>query len=329
MLDANDRYVLGRPKIDEVEVRFVTDANTLSSNLLAGAVDVTLGTGLSLEESLAVRDQWRSGRLESTPVNFWLVIYPQFVNPSPAITADVRFRRALLHAIDRQAMADEIQAGLVPVAHSYVRPGDPFSTGTEARAVRYDYSPQRASQMLGELGYVTNPDGVLRDPSGQRLALEVRATTNPVIHTKTLIPVSDYWQRVGVAAEPVVVPVQRATDVEYSANYPSFYVVRQPIGAAYLDRYKGTEARLPPRYTGRNQSRYNSPELDELIDRLLATIPWDARVQVMGQIVQHVSSELNAMGVFYDVRTMLVSNRVENIPVQNSAWNMHLWNVKN
>jgi peptide/nickel transport system substrate-binding protein len=55
-LDANDRYVLGRPKIDEMQVRFVLDANTLSANLLAGAVEVTLGTGLSLEQSLEVRD---------------------------------------------------------------------------------------------------------------------------------------------------------------------------------------------------------------------------------------------------------------------------------
>src|SRR5206468_810478 len=98
------------------------------------------------------------------------------------------FRRALLQAIDRQAMADEIQAGLVPIAHSYVRPGDPFFGGTDAMVVRYDYSPQRAGQMLEELGYAKDADGMFRDPSGQRLALEVRATTNPVIHTKTLFP---------------------------------------------------------------------------------------------------------------------------------------------
>jgi peptide/nickel transport system substrate-binding protein len=323
MLDANDRYVLGRPKIDVLEVRFVLDANALSSNLLAGAVDVTLGTGLSLEESLAVRDQWRDGRLESTPVNYWLVIYPQFYNPNPSIVAG-----ALLRAIDRQTIADEIQAGLVPVAHSYVRPGDLSYGDLESRVVRYDYNPQRAGQVLEELGYVRDADRMLRDPSGQRLALEVRATTSPVIHTKTMFPVADYWQRLGIAAEPLVVPIQRSNDAEYSANFPSFFVVRQPLGLANLDRFRGSEARLPPRYSGRNQSRYNSPELEELIDRLLVTIPRDARTQVMGEIAHHISNELNAMGLFYDVRTMLVSNRLENIPVENSAWNIHLWNLK-
>lgn len=48
---------------------------------------------------------------------------PQFVNPRPAIIAEVRFRRALLHAINRQDMADTLQAGVAPVAHSFLSPG--------------------------------------------------------------------------------------------------------------------------------------------------------------------------------------------------------------
>lgn len=328
LLDANSRYVLGRPKIDEMEVRFTTDANTLSANLLAGVVDVTLGTGLSLEQSLEVRDQWREGALEVAAVNFWLVVYPQFVNPNPPVILDVRFRRALLMAIDRQAMADVIQSGLVPIAHSYVRPDEPEYRDVERSVVRYEYDPRRAGQMLEELGYQKGPDGVFVEPSGQRLALEVRATTNPAIHTKTMFPVADYWQRLGVAAEPLVVPVQRASDLEYGATFPGLYVVREPIGPAYLDRFRGAEARLAPRFQGRNISRYQSPELDGLIERYLATIPPAQRVEVMGQIVHHISDQLNAMGLFYDVRTMLVRNGLVNIPAQNSTWNVHEWDLK-
>ena len=46
------------------------------------------------------------------------------------------------------------------------------------------------------------------------------------------------------------------------------------------------------------------------------------------EIVHHVSTELNALGLFYDVRTMLVSHRLANIPAQNSTWNVHEWDVK-
>src|SRR6266511_5868538 len=38
---ANDDFVLGRPKIDQIEVRFIPDGNTIIANLLAGALDAT------------------------------------------------------------------------------------------------------------------------------------------------------------------------------------------------------------------------------------------------------------------------------------------------
>src|SRR5207249_1826236 len=145
-------YVLGRPKIDELEIRFILDTNAVAANILSGAVQATIGTGLSLEQTLQIRDQWRDGRLAIALEN-WLVIYPQFVNPNPPIITDLQFRRALLMAIDRQAMVDTIQSGLVPIAHSYVRPDDPEAADTDRFVVRYEYDPQRASQMIEELGY--------------------------------------------------------------------------------------------------------------------------------------------------------------------------------
>jgi ABC-type transport system substrate-binding protein len=41
VLEANDSYVLGRPKIDQIQVKFILDTNTLTSNVLAGAVQLT------------------------------------------------------------------------------------------------------------------------------------------------------------------------------------------------------------------------------------------------------------------------------------------------
>lgn len=47
VVEANDRYVLGRPKIDEIVVKFIPDQNTLIANVLAGAVDLTMSRGFS------------------------------------------------------------------------------------------------------------------------------------------------------------------------------------------------------------------------------------------------------------------------------------------
>src|SRR5439155_9661059 len=70
-LEANDDYVLGRPKIDRIDVQFIPDANTLSANLLAGAVDLTPTVG-STGLGLQLRDQWRAAPCSLTsPRTTW------------------------------------------------------------------------------------------------------------------------------------------------------------------------------------------------------------------------------------------------------------------
>src|SRR5207249_11342911 len=101
-----ESYVLGRPKLDEIEVRIITDANALVSSLLAGAVETSwLGPPLTLEEAMTAKEQYAQGRLE-VAVRQWNVSYAQLNRPDPAIVGHVQFRRALLHAIDRQALVD-------------------------------------------------------------------------------------------------------------------------------------------------------------------------------------------------------------------------------
>src|SRR5581483_8857908 len=57
---AYDDYVLGRPKIDEIEVKFIPDNNTLLANVLSG-VDLTLGKTISLDMAVGSEDQWKEG----------------------------------------------------------------------------------------------------------------------------------------------------------------------------------------------------------------------------------------------------------------------------
>ncbi len=174
VLDANPDYVLGRPQLDEIELRFIADGNTLTASILSGAIDMGVGLA-SIDRALAIRDGWRDGqvtfRFDSST---WIVLYPQLLNPRPAVIAELPFRRALFHAIDRQAMADTLQGGVAPVAHSFLPPGQAEYREVEAQLPRYEYEPRRATQMIEALGYTRGADGALRDQTGQRLEIEIR-----------------------------------------------------------------------------------------------------------------------------------------------------------
>ncbi len=173
-LDAFEKYFLGRPRLDSMEVKFILDPNTVAANILAGAVELTVGGRYSIEWGIQIRDQWRSGRMEAPVATSWVALYPQLLNATPAVLENVQFRRALLHALHRQEMSDTIQAGLAPVAHAVIPPNTAEYREIEPNVVNYDFDPRRAAQLIENLGYTRGPDGIERDVTGQRLSMELR-----------------------------------------------------------------------------------------------------------------------------------------------------------
>ncbi|MBM2810184.1 MAG: hypothetical protein HW416_943 [Chloroflexi bacterium] len=331
VLDADDGYVFGRPKIDVVEVRFITDPSTLLANVLSGEVDVTMGRGLSLEQAADVRERWRAGKVD-VAYESWVAIYPQMLNPNPAAILDVEFRRALLQLVDRAELVESIQHGLVPVAHTILNPTEPEYREIAGSLVTYEFDPRRATEGLERLGYNRSGDGGWRDSAGRSLAVEIRATEGDV-NEKSMFAVANYWQRAGLTVEPLVIPRARANDREWRNTRPAFELQRQPNALGDLDRYHSSQAALPENnFTGSSKHRYMNPEFDALIDRYFATIPRPERIEVVRQMVHHLSDRVIPLPLFYDANLVLVNDRVRNVGARRGqdsteAWNVETWDV--
>src|SRR4051812_33092108 len=175
ILVANDQYLLGRPKIDEIEVRFIQDAQALIANLLSGTVQMTLGRRLSIEQGIDVANRWPEGQMLVSSAN-WIALYPQFVNPSPSVVGNVDFRRALMYGMNRQQISDVLTNGMAGAADGPISPSQPEYKDVEKSITRYPYDPNRAGQMIQALGFTRGGDGFFADGSGQRLMVENRTT---------------------------------------------------------------------------------------------------------------------------------------------------------
>jgi len=333
ILAAWDGFVLGRPKLDEIDVRFVTDANTIVANVLSGSADLVLRQALSVDQALHVRDQWRDGKVH-TSADGWVTVYPQHLNANPPIVTNVQFRRALLMAIDRKSLADTLMDGLLPVAHSPLFPDTAEYRAAESSMVRYGYEPQRAIQTIEALGYSRGADGQLRDATGQRLGFETRASAQRDMHVKTLLPVVDAWRGIGLDVETQVIPAARASDREEQATFPAFQVLRQPAGRDRLMAYHSAEARVPERnFTGNNNGRYMHPDLDALIDQFSLTMQPTERLRIAAQITRHVTEQLPVLPLFFDATPILIHNRLRGVTVltgdedARQAWNSYEWDV--
>jgi peptide/nickel transport system substrate-binding protein len=333
ILSANPDYVLGRPAVDEIEVRFVLEQNVMIANILAGAVELTIGRTIGLDQAVQIRDSWKDGKLDMAP-DSWLSIFPQLLSPSPAVVGDVAFRKALVHAIDRQAMVDSIQSGLSEVAHSFMQPNQAIYRDIETQqVVRYEYDARRASQMIESLGLQRGSDGKFRDASGQRLPIELRASATD-LNQKVMLSVADYWQKVGVDAEPLPIPRQLASDNEYRATFPAFEVTRRSNDTRALGNLYGSQVPTAANnFTGSNNGRYASPELDALLDSYFSAITQRDRLNALGQILHHLSDRVIVLGIFYDPQPVLVGSRLRNVgakptPLATQAWNAEKWDVQ-
>ncbi len=78
--------------------------------------------------------------------------------------------------------------------------------------------------------------------------------------------------------------------------------------------------------------RYRSADFDQLLDRFLTTIPRQERVEILGQIVHHMTDQVVPVGLFYDAHSTMVAKRLTQLAGGSAqgtyAWNAHEWDAK-
>jgi len=194
-------------------------------------------------------------------------------------------------------------------------------------AVKYDYDPRRAADMLEGLGYMRGGDNLLHDATGAPLTVNIQTT--PEDHNlKPMYAVADNWQRVGVASDLDPIPPPRQRDIAYRANFPTFNLQMGAGGITRLKELHSYDARLAVNnYRGLNYARYMNAENDALLDRYLATIPRAPRMDALRDVIRHMTDQLNIMTLYYNASPTMVSSRMVNVGA-DPTWNVHEWEVK-
>jgi peptide/nickel transport system substrate-binding protein len=139
-----------RPTIDEVLIRFIPDPQTRVAEAVSGGVDFIFMVAPDQAEQLRASPRLTIAHGEG-PYYHYLQLSTLEGSPAPQLR-DVRVRQAILHAIDRDAMAINL-AGGGRVIHVACHP---LHFGCDdAGAPRYDYDPDKARRLLAEAGFPT------------------------------------------------------------------------------------------------------------------------------------------------------------------------------
>jgi peptide/nickel transport system substrate-binding protein len=190
---ANDLYYKGRPHLDQIIVQIVPNRQMAFERLRAGEVDLAEIEPEHYEqvrrlEHLAIYEWWPAAASWS---------YLGFNLRRPHLQ-DVRVRRALAHAIDRQLIIDRIQYGLAQPIYSTFTP---VCWCYNPDVPKYEYDPARARELLAQAGWRPGPDGVVaRD--GQRLRLRILYGPNTSkVRERIATLAHEEFRKVGVEVE--------------------------------------------------------------------------------------------------------------------------------
>jgi len=158
LLERNPAYWdAGRPYLDKLVFRVIPDAATRAAAIEKGEIQY------APFNPVPFRDVERLAALPGLKVETrgyeWLspLFYLDF-NVDSATLKDVRVRRAIAHAVDRDALAKIVWFGYAKAAISPVP--STLTAFFDADVPRYPFNPKKAEALLDEAGFKRGADGV-------------------------------------------------------------------------------------------------------------------------------------------------------------------------
>ena len=276
VLERNEFYWGDKPYWKKVTLRPITNPAARVSALLSGGVDLI--EDLPTDDAASIKKDPRLTVVSTPSVRLIYVGVNVADDMPPGISGtdgknpfkDVRVRRAMTEAIDRNALVSRVMDGSAQVAVELMLPGMP-GTRKDAKPILYDLAGSQ--KLMAEAGYPTGFSMTLGAPNGRY-----------VNDLKVAQALASMWGRIGVkttvdaAAAPIF--FKNAETKAYSGFLIGW---GDTVMSSRQSALVGT--RNDALGTGTtNYGEYSSPAVDELIATAMKTPDEDKRNALLQQV---------------------------------------------
>lgn len=276
-LAKNEAYhVEGLPHIDNLYWHVIPDAASRSVAFETGRIDVLPGGSIenfdiprisALANSCTTTDGW-----ELFSPHAWL-----WLNNRQGPMADVRFRQAVMYAMDREFAKDVLWNGYGKIAQSPVGSKTRFF---DASVPTYEYDPAKAKALLADMGYDGTPVRIMPMPYGetwQRWAEVIRQNLDDV-GIKTTIVSTDVagWN-------------QRLSDWDFDISFTYLYQYGDP--ALGVSRTYTTD-NIAQGSPWNNVQGYSDAQIDQWFSEAAIAFPDEKRMELYSQIQHKLVDEV-------------------------------------
>ena len=197
--EANKDYWKGAPKIDKLNIKIV-DGSQLYAGLQSGEIDITQQTMSDIPQE----DYESVEALDNVDVVYGSPVTNQSVFIQTKNVPDVKVRQAMLYAIDRQQILEELLNGHGEIVDGFLSSASPFYDDS---LTPVSYDPEKAKTLLEEAGW----DG------SQTIRFYVNSGDSTFVNAASIIAAE--WAAVGIKAEIQTVDFATLMSVAGTEDY--------------------------------------------------------------------------------------------------------------
>lgn len=284
VLEANESYWRGSPKIKTLIFRPIPDESTRVAALMAGEIDIARGVPPSLVKQIADNPRTRVARVPSA-LNIHVILDTLKDGP----LRDKRVRQAINYGVDKEGIIKSILEGNGGAVGG---PLTPVMFGFAPEVRPYPYDPERAKKLLAEAGYPQGISLTLNSPNGRYLKdKEVNEA------------IGGQLAKIGVRTQ--VMTHEWGT---YVSKWPEGLVPMYMIG--WAGTWDADGIMFPLLRTGQRFSRWSNPDFDAIIDKARRTLDQGERVKLYRQATQLAHDEAPWLFLFHGMDIYGVSRAV-------------------
>ncbi|MCE5260320.1 MAG: ABC transporter substrate-binding protein [Chloroflexi bacterium] len=304
-LVANQNYYKTRPYLDRVEFIFYPNDEAVFEARKRGEI---AGISRVLPDNLDAVRKDKSLDLYSAPLSGYTTV---FLNLDKAIFQDVQVRQALMWALDRQQLVDDVLGGQGVVINSPILP----NTWAYADDLGgYTYDPAKAKALLEQAGWVDeNGDRILEKGD---MTLEFTLTTNEddPVRVALIHAIADQLAKVGIRVTPQTTSWETLVgEMLRKRRYDAVLGGWQNLPAdpdpyAYWHSSQATE-------DGLNFPNYINPEVDTLLEQGRSTLDLQQRITLYRRFQEIFIDEVPSLILYQPIYNYAVDAKVNDVQV--------------